>query len=404
MRKERILHLLTSQFKLRSIVIVITGRVAWLPGRIDRSSKRPAPACAIHRWQLPRYHPPYLLLACCVLLLTCINTTVSAGVVLLYHHVDKSTPSLTSISPAQFKRHLEVLEEENFSVVPLDQLVSSSMLTDATVKEVAITFDDAYSSIYTTAFPLLKAKGWPFTIFVATAYIGRPNSHYMTWEHLNEMAKNGATIANHTRNHEHLIRYRLNETDAMWEKRMISELQMTSDILSDHGHQSKLFAYPYGEYNLSLLRIVKKLGLIAFGQQSGAIGPASNRQLLPRFPLAGVYVGESAFRDKIRSLPLAIEHPEIEPLVSGNLQPALNLTFTNKPEDAARIKCYGPGGEMTLLNADGQVIAKPVRPIAIGRTRYNCTLPIQTAGGTRYGWFSQLWIRKEDDGTWYPEP
>ena len=45
-------------------------------------------------------------------------------------------------------------------------------------------------------------------------------------------------------------------------------------------------------------------GLIGFGQQSGAIGPHSNPLLLPRYPLAGVYVGEAAFRDKLRSLPM----------------------------------------------------------------------------------------------------
>ena len=53
--------------------------------------------------------------------------------------------------------------------VPLQELVDAlragQPLPDRTA---AITFDDGYISIYDTAWPLLRARGWPFTVFVNT--------------------------------------------------------------------------------------------------------------------------------------------------------------------------------------------------------------------------------------------
>ena len=56
-------------------------------------------------------------------------------------------------------------------------------------KIVAITFDDAYRSIYATAFPNLRARGWPFTIFVATRLVEEENPQYLTWAELAEMSR-----------------------------------------------------------------------------------------------------------------------------------------------------------------------------------------------------------------------
>ena len=146
---------------------------------------------------------------------------------------------------------------------------------------------------------------------------------------------------------------------------------------------------------------ITEMGMIGYGQQSGAIGPLSNPALLPRFPLGGIYVGEEAFRDKIRSLPMPVEFPVIEPLVSVT-KPPLNLHFTGDT-NPSRLTCYGPGGLMPISEmTDTHIIATALDDIDVGRTKYNCTMPSQQRG--RFHWFSQLWIRMQDDGSWYPEP
>ena len=331
---------------------------------------------------------------------------VDAGVVLLYHHVDEGTPAITSIAPDQFNRHMNIIKDEGFTVLPLDELARRSMdasneAEKSDEKIVAITFDDAYRSIYTTAFPNLRARDWPFTIFVATRLIEEKNPHYLTWAQLTEMSMHGATIANHTNSHTHMIRRLETETADAWTRRMNEELLTAKRLLMEHGLYSNLFAYPYGEYDEETLNLVADLGMIGFGQQSGAIGPHSNRRLLPRYPLAGVYVGETAFRDKLRSLPLPVLHPEIEPTVSNNFKPPLELSFVSDSMNLSQLTCYGPGGLMALSETSPlSVLATPTEEVSVGRTRYNCTLP----KGNRFYWFSQLWIRKKADGSWYYEP
>ncbi len=325
---------------------------------------------------------------------------VQAGVVLLYHHVDDGTPPITSISPAQFERHLDILEEEGYAVVPLPTLLEKSFTGAPRDKTVAITFDDAYQSIYHTAYPMLKARGMPFTIFVATDLVQDNHPLYLSWQQLREMADDGVIIANHTQSHAHLIRRLDGESPEEWRRRVTEEITLAGEDLAAHDMNAPYFAYPYGEYNLELLDILESIGMIGFGQQSGAIGPGSNRLVLPRFPLAGVYVGEAAFRDKIRSLPMPIEHPDIEPL-TDDPRPELRLTFT-APQPVSRLTCYGPGGLMVGEPvSEDTVTVTPVDALSVGRNRYNCTLP---AGQGRFYWFSQLWIQKQPDGSWYPEP
>ncbi len=335
-----------------------------------------------------------------------LSAQACAGVVLLYHHVDEATPAITSIAPDQFNRHLDIIEDEGYTVLPLDELVRRSMdagpeRRKSDEKIVAITFDDAYRSIYTTAFPNLRARGWPFTIFVATRLVEQENPQYLTWAELTEMSGHGATIANHTDSHTHMIRRLETETADAWKGRMNGEILTAKDLLVEHGLDSNFFAYPYGEYDAEILALVGQLGMIGFGQQSGAIGPHSNPLLLPRYPLAGVYVGEAAFRDKLRSLPMPILHPGIEPLVSDNFKPPLKLSFVTNTLNLSRLACYGPGGRMALSETSASnILATPLEDVSVGRTRYNCTLP----KGNRFYWFSQLWIRKKDDGSWYYEP
>lgn len=325
-----------------------------------------------------------------------------AGVALLYHHVDESTPAVTSISPQQFERHLDIIIEEGFEVLPLDQFLDRSRHSPADARIVTITFDDAYQSIYHTAWPLLAARDMPFTLFVATDLVQANHPLYLSWQQLREMAAGGAHIANHSHSHAHLVRRLEAEDDTAWRKRVRAEITTASEQLRAQQLPSDYFAYPYGEYNLELLGILASLGMAGFGQQSGAIGPASNTLMLPRFPLAGNYVEETAFRDKLRSLAMPVQHPLIDPVIVDETRPPLPLRFTDSAVTVSRLTCYGPGGLMAIAETGRQaVVATPQAPVPVGRSRYNCTLPA-TEG--RFYWFSQLWMRKKDDGTWYPEP
>ena len=47
------------------------------------------------------------------------------GVVLLYHHIDDSTPAATSVVPHQFRAHLDYLDGEGFTVLRLSAMLGA---------------------------------------------------------------------------------------------------------------------------------------------------------------------------------------------------------------------------------------------------------------------------------------
>lgn len=330
---------------------------------------------------------------------------ISHGIILQYHHVSNETPPITSIPPDRFAKQLDWLASHNFEIWPLEKLVDYVREDKPTPQHVAaITFDDAYESIYTKAFPLLKKRGWPFTIFVATKYVGTSHHFYLSWQQLKEMQADGATIGNHTYDHTHLIRRLKGETKVAWHQRIEDEIDHAARMIQEHlGGTPKLFAYPYGEYDSDVIAIVDTLGYTGFGQQSGAIGPKSLFAVLPRFPMGGKYSQMDSFKVKAETLPMPIETVSIDPLVGTDLRPVLTLKFTSTDLRLNQLVCYGPDGITSLTRKSSDTFeVQSKAPIPVGRSRYNCTIPVEHS--PRWYWFSQMWIRKEPDGSWYPEP
>ena len=201
------------------------------------------------------------------------------AVVFMYHHVSEATPPSTSVSPASFRAHLEYLDENGFRVRPLAEIVAAlageQALPDSVV---AITFDDGYRSVYETAYPLLREKGWPFTVFVSSEAIDGGHGPVMTWEQLREMGENGAAIASHGRHHHHLQRLRGGESRADWAARLKADLQHSLDRMkAETGQENRMLAYPFGESDQPLRDLVADMGWVGFGQQSGAMGELSDR-------------------------------------------------------------------------------------------------------------------------------
>lgn len=328
--------------------------------------------------------------------------TVSAeasGVFLLYHHIDTTTPAITSTSPDDFEAHLDWLETHNFTVWPASKLVAGLRAGSVPERTVAITFDDAYASLLEHAAPRLAARGWPFTLFVATDPIGQHG--YLSWADLREMVKLGGELGNHTVSHAHLQRRLPGETPDAWKARVAAEIDGASAALHERLEVTPtLFAYPYGEYSAEVQAIVRAKGLVGFGQQSGAAGTRSDFTVLPRFSLSGPYGKDlDGFATKAHTLPLPVTSPLPEPVAT---EPRPTLTLRFEPGfDLRQLGCFGPGGRMHVdLATAGQASITPVADLPPGRSRYNCTSP---AAGGRYYWFSQLWIMPGPDGAWVPQ-
>jgi biofilm PGA synthesis lipoprotein PgaB len=320
------------------------------------------------------------------------------AVVLLYHRFDETAYPSTDIRADQFDAQLDHLAQGGFTVWPLQRIVAALQGKEPIPdRVVAITVDDAYRSVYTVAFPRLKARGWPFTVFVATDAVDAGSASLLTWDQMREMARSGATFANHSATHAHLIRRVPGEDEAAWGERVQADLaQARARLTAELGADPPLFAYPYGEYNLELAKRVRAMGYVPFGQQSGALGPGSDPAALPRYPVSEQYADPDAFALKVASLPLpASAVAPRSPVVTAQNPPRLEMTLAPSDPDPDRLTCYLRGDRLPvewLDRASGRLAVTAPDPLPPGRSRYNCTAPSRAWPG-RYYWYSHLWIR-----------
>ena len=320
---------------------------------------------------------------------------------LLYHHVATDTPASTSISPEDFQGHLAYLRDNDFNVVALDVMVDAlrtgSELPD---RAVAITFDDGYSSIYDTAFPMLQSFGFPFTLFLSTGPIDQGLRGYMSWEQIAEMAQAGVIVANHMVEHPHMLAREEGEDDAGWIERQREELLLAEEIIERRTGQSHRFlAYPYGEYDVAIKELLAELDFTGFAQNSGAVGPSSDFLALPRYPLAGSFADLESASLKFATLPFNVRIVEPESPVTAAPSPAVTLQFSPAEAgayDLASLGCFANSRPIPMVWLDreaGIVRLEPETEFSGRRWRYLCTAP--DIGSRRFHWMSVQWINPE---------
>lgn len=305
-----------------------------------------------------------------------------SAVVFLYHRFGESAYPSTDIKLGEFEAQISELEKGGYAVLPLPDVIAriraGKPLPDLAV---ALTVDDAYESVVTEAWPRLKAAGFPLTIFVATDPIDRGFKGYMTWDQIRELAKEGVTIAAHSAAHGHMADMGAAEAAA-------DIARSNARFKKELGYVPPLFAYPYGESNLALQRIVKAAGYAAaFGQHSGVIGPHSDFLDLPRFALNEHYGDLAKFRERARALPLPVSDFEpADPAVTTDNPPAVSFTVDPMMKGIERLACFGSErGELAVRHGAGNRIEVNLGgKLPPGRFRLSCTLP---AGGGRYRWF-----------------
>lgn len=330
--------------------------------------------------------------------------------ILQYHHVNTSTPAVTSISPEQFEAHLELIQSEGFQVISLELVIDMIKLgAPFHKKTIAITFDDNYASIYHNAFPLLKSRKWPFTIFVNPKSISKSESasdsnFILSWNQLKEMKSHGAIISNHTNNHWHLLKQNPDESPTQWKNRIKQDIQSAQSMLEKKlGKTPKWVAYPYGEFDNKLKKLISDMGYLGFSQQSGGVNHTTNWQSIPRFPASGIYANAATLNTKINSEPFEIysERPENKIRLAGESAPSIEIIVNSNNVRHKQLTCYFSGKKIyseSLVRGNKLIInAQLEGPLPFGRSRYNCTAP-STKG--HYFWYSMPFVSTNEQLQW----
>jgi peptidoglycan/xylan/chitin deacetylase (PgdA/CDA1 family) len=176
--------------------------------------------------------------------------------VLMYHEVSAHGPQgsgphhLTpayDLSAFAFNRQMLALAQAKYRSVTCRELDH----IDPTAKNIVITFDDGLVGNYLQALPILKLHGLRAVFFVAVGSVG--DRHYMNWDQLRELCREGMEVQSHTVTHRPLhtlsseeIRRELVDSKA----RIEQELQQDVTALS----------FPHGSYNKLVVQIAAEVG------------------------------------------------------------------------------------------------------------------------------------------------
>ena len=309
--------------------------------------------------------------------------TAESAVILMYHRFGEEGHPQTNIAVEQFDRHLAELENTKYTVLPIPEILaklkSGTALPERTI---GITIDDAFRSVYEIAYPKLRERNLPFTLFVATRPVDHKLPDYMNWDQIRELRDAGITIGSQTHTHLHMAARGADASRADVEaanKRFIAEL----------GAVPSLFAYPYGETSAAVISVVRDAGFnFAFGQHSGVADRTSPSLYLPRFAFNEAYSDNRRFRLVANALPLPVQDitPQ-DPLLKEN-PPAFGFTVALKLDGLERLSCYhSQQGKARIERLGSQRIeVRFETPFKSGRSRLNCTLP---GPDNRWRWYGR---------------
>ena len=305
--------------------------------------------------------------------------------ILMYHRFGEENYPSTNVTLEQFEEHLEVLASGPYTVLPLEDIVlnlqSGTPLPDRTV---AITIDDAYLSVYEEAFPRLKARGFPATLFVATRPVDRGLRAYMSWDQIREWQAAGYGIGSQTQTHPHMHQQSMAENE--------KELRVSNErFLAELGMRPTLFAYPYGEYNLDVIDLVKEAGFeAAFGQNSGVAHGYDGFFELPRFAMNEQYGNRERLELAINGLPLKVTQLVPEDVVLAETPPLYGFTLAADMDNERQLRCFNSKyGKLDVAIIGRRAEIRMPGPLVGKRSRVNCTMP---GPDGRWRWFGRQFL------------
>jgi len=316
-----------------------------------------------------------------------INKVNYASVIMYHRFGEKRYPS-TNIKIEQFLKHIDELLKPKYNVIDIkDGLKAIENIKLVKDRSVIITIDDAYSSVFKYAWPILKKHNLPFTLFVSTDVIDNKIPGYMSWEEIRTLRDNGVTIGSQTKSHPHM--HNLNQDQ------LVYELSKSNDrFVKEIGSKPKIFAYPYGEYNLDVLEQVKAHGFTAaFGQHSGIAHQNLGLYELPRFAMNETYGNMERFKLAVNALPMPISDlsPK-DPVIIKN-PPYYGFTLSSNIKPQKKIRCFASNNikSKTKRLGKNRIEIRLMKPFPGGRGRINCTM---AARDERWRWLGRQFIIK----------
>lgn len=233
---------------------------------------------------------------------------MSDVVVLCYHAVSESWPDSLAVTPGKLRAQLEWLVRRGYRGATF----SDALTAPPARRTLAVTFDDAYSSVADLAYPILSELGLPGTVFAVSDFCdgsrllawpeierwhGGPHEaelRCMDWERLAELAGTGWEIGSHTCSHPHLTR---TEDTVLARELRDSRLAFESALR----RPCRSLAYPYGDVDARVIAATRAAG---YAVAAGLPPPPTAREPM-QWPRIGIYRRDSPRRFRFKVVPVA---------------------------------------------------------------------------------------------------
>lgn len=213
--------------------------------------------------------------------------------ILTYHAIDPGWQAPLSVPPELFARHLAWLHRSR-ALVPLEDAVPRPGATRPT-EAIALTFDDAFTSVYDHAMPVLERLRVPATIFLIAKtldgghadvdWVDAPPVHplrVLDRTQVKELQAAGVRFGSHSYSHDDLT--------TLGYDACVEDLRRSRDVLEELlGEPVTTLAYPRGRHDETVRRAAADAG---FTWSFGLAVPerVAGPQAVSR---VGVYPGDS---------------------------------------------------------------------------------------------------------------
>jgi peptidoglycan/xylan/chitin deacetylase (PgdA/CDA1 family) len=218
------------------------------------------------------------------------SITISPRIPILYYHYIEINPNPVRdpgrnsllITPENFEDQMLYLKDHGYTSITLDDVVKG--LNDPSTlpaKPIVLTVDDGYEDFYTNAFPIIKKVGVKVTLFALSRGAEISPGFYLSNNQLKEISRSPfVTVACHTLDHSDL---KGRSENFQREQIFGCKSQMEAIIGKPVDH----FAYPYGDFDNTTLRLIKEAG---YKTASSTIG-GSRQSIENIFQLRRLHIG-----------------------------------------------------------------------------------------------------------------
>ena len=290
---------------------------------------------------------------------------------LMYHRFNENQYPSTNIKIDVFKKQIEQINNKKINfIIPSNFDKNFNFKKER--KKILLTIDDAFSSFYENAWPILKKEKIPFILFVSTQPVGKYG--YMTWEQIKDVEKEDfAFIGNHSHSHEYLVEYNFNE----FKKDIDKSIRIFNNNI---GYNPIFFSYPFGEFSLEQKKYISNKFKYGFGQNSGVIDLNKDKYELPRFPINEKYGDLERFIFLLDLYPLEYKKilPEDKLILQNDNPPETIIEFFDEQKNLEQINCFsdeGKGWDKSVTELiDNKLYIKFRDKFNFRRGRINCSL------------------------------